>query len=152
MPSQTGQRIITVHILPNISRRKDNHAMKFRQSLEFIVRNNFLQILYRKWGGETSPTPLFVIKRPGPIFPPHFMYDFSRKIFLMLYSVNWLNFFVCLSLLLEILDNICIEIICSPVCDVTYFETDLRFLIKPFFYITKKSAQSIKYPKNEMTF
>ena len=43
--------------------------------------------------------------------PPHFLYDFSRKIFLMLYCINWLG-------------NICIAIIC--------------FL---FYYMTKKSKQ-----------
>ena len=45
--------------------------------------------------------------------PPHFLYDFSRKMFLMLYSSNWQNFIVCLALLLEILGgNIYITIVC----------------------------------------
>ena len=29
--SQTGQKIITIHILPNISKSKDNQTMKFVQ-------------------------------------------------------------------------------------------------------------------------
>ena len=31
MTSQTGQQIITIHMLPNISRSKDNQAKKFGQ-------------------------------------------------------------------------------------------------------------------------
>ena len=31
MTSQTGKQIITIHILPNISRSKGNQTMKFRQ-------------------------------------------------------------------------------------------------------------------------
>ena len=31
MTSQTGQQIITIHILPNISRSKNNKVMKFGQ-------------------------------------------------------------------------------------------------------------------------
>ena len=45
------------------------------------------------------------------VSPPHFVYDFSRKIFLKLYSINWPNF-VSLPLLLEILGNMCIVIVC----------------------------------------
>ena len=32
----------------------------------------------------------------------------------------------------------CIMIVCFPDCDVINFENNLSFLIKPFFYITKK--------------
>ena len=42
-------------------------------------------------------------------------------------------------LLLEILGNMCIAIVFLPSLDVTDFEINLIFLIKPFFYITKKS-------------
>ena len=31
-----------------------------------------------------------------------------------------------------------------PVCDVINFETDLIFLMKPFFYMTKKLGQKFK--------
>ena len=65
---------------------------------------------------------------------------------------NWPNFFTWLSLLLEILGYMCIVIICCPVCDVIYFQINLSFLIKPFFYITKKSGQKCKYLKNEKSF
>ena len=88
----------------------------------------------------------------GPTFPSHFEYDFLRKIFFMLYSINRPSFIVWLPLLLEILDNIRIVIICCPTWDVIYFEINLSFLIGPFFYITKKSRQKFKYLKNEKSF
>ena len=46
----------------------------------------------------------------GIISPSHFANDFSRKRFLMLYSMNWQNFIVWLSLILEILGNMSVEI------------------------------------------
>ena len=48
----------------------------------------------------------------GIVFLPHFVNDFSTKIFLMLYSMNWPNFIVWLFLLLEILANTYIAIVC----------------------------------------
>ena len=78
-------------------------------------------------------------KRLGIVFPPHIVYDFSREMFVMLYSSNWPNFIVWLALLLEILGDMCIAIIYFSGCDVINFEINLIFLIKPFFYITKNS-------------
>ena len=48
----------------------------------------------------------FLKKVLGLVSPPCFVYDFSRKMYLMLYSVNWLNFIIWLPLLHEILGNI----------------------------------------------
>ena len=48
----------------------------------------------------------------GIVSPPHFVFNFSTKMFHMLYSINWPNFIVSLPLLLGILDNMCIEIVC----------------------------------------
>ena len=42
MAPQTGKQIITIHILPNISRSKGNQAMKFGQLIEYNVKNIFL--------------------------------------------------------------------------------------------------------------
>ena len=83
---------------------------------------------------------------------PHFVYDFWRKMFLMLHSINQPSFIAWLSLLLEILVNICITIVCEPDCDVIDFEINQIFLIKPFSYMTKKSRQKFKYPENEKSF
>ena len=38
MTSQTGQKIIAIHKLPNISRKKDIQAMKFTQKFEKITQ------------------------------------------------------------------------------------------------------------------
>ena len=42
---------------------------------------------------------------------PHFVYDFSGKMFLVLYSINLSKFIVWLPLLLEILLNMCVGIV-----------------------------------------
>ena len=46
MASQTGQQIIKIHILSNISRSKDNQAVKFDQLIEFNMRYIFVEKLY----------------------------------------------------------------------------------------------------------
>ena len=43
MMSHATQDIITIHILPNISRSNDNQAMKFGQLIAYNARNIFLQ-------------------------------------------------------------------------------------------------------------
>ena len=48
MTSQTGQQIITIHILPNISRGKGNQTIKFGQLMQYSMKNIFLQSLCRK--------------------------------------------------------------------------------------------------------
>ena len=58
---------------------------------------------------------------------------------------------VLLPLLLEMLGSICITIVCEPGCDVINFEINLAFLIKLFFYMTKKLRQK-KYIENEKSF
>ena len=57
MTSQPVEQKIVIHILPNISRGKDNQTMKFGQLIECNMRNIFLEKLYTKCGGETSPRP-----------------------------------------------------------------------------------------------
>ena len=84
--------------------------------------------------------------------PPWFVDGFSRKIFIVLHSIIWLNFIVWLPLLLKILGNMCIVIIPCPVCDVINFETIHNSLIKLCFYIIKKSGQKGKYLKNDKSF
>ena len=54
----------------------------------------------------------FLKKGLGIVSPPHFVYGFSTKMFLMLYSINGPNFIAWLPLLLEILVIICIAIVC----------------------------------------
>ena len=84
----------------------------------------------------------------GIVSVSHFLYHFSRKMFLMLNSINWTNFLVRLPLLLETLGHVFVTIICFPGCDIINFEINLVFLIKPFFYMTENSRKKIKYVEN----
>ena len=52
--SQARQRIITIQILPNISRREDNNAMKFGQLIDYNMIF-FLEKSYRKCGEKLVP-------------------------------------------------------------------------------------------------
>ena len=70
-------------------------------------------------------------------------FDFSRKIFLKLHSINWPGFITWLPLLFEILVNMCIAIVYEPGCDVIYFESNLIFLTKPFSYMNKKLRKEL---------
>ena len=54
----------------------------------------------------------FLQKDLGLVSQAHFVYDFLRKMFLMLHSINRPNFIVGLPLLLEMLSNMCITIVC----------------------------------------
>ena len=54
MTSQTGKQTITIGILPNISRSKGSHTMKFGQLIEYNMRNIFLGKLCTKCGEETT--------------------------------------------------------------------------------------------------
>ena len=77
----------------------------------------------------------------GVVSLSHFLYDFWREIFLILFAIKWLNLIAWLPLLVEILGNVCIIITCFPVCHVTNFEITFSFLIKPFSYMSKTSGQ-----------
>ena len=59
MMSQTGQQIITIHILPSISRIKGNQAMKYGQLREYNKINIYLEKSYTKCTGEDSPRPFY---------------------------------------------------------------------------------------------
>ena len=50
MTLQPGKQIIGIHILPNISRNKDNQTMKFGQLIEYNTKNIFLEKSYIKCG------------------------------------------------------------------------------------------------------
>ena len=59
MASQTGQEIITIYILSNISRSKGNQIMKIGQLKEYNMTNNFLVKSYKKRDGEISSRPFY---------------------------------------------------------------------------------------------
>ena len=85
------------------------------------------QFCFFKKGSETS-------------FSTSFLHDFSRKIFLMSYSIKRANFIIWLHLLLAISGNI------------RTLKFALAFLWNHFFYITKNSEETLKYLKNEKNF
>ena len=57
MTSQPGWQTIAIHILPKISRSKDNQTMKFGQLIEYNMRNIFVERSYTRCGGETISRP-----------------------------------------------------------------------------------------------
>ena len=65
----------------------------------------------------------FLDKGLGTVSAGHFVNDFSTKMLLMLYSINWPNFIAWFPLLLQILTNMCIAIVCYPGCDAMDFES-----------------------------
>ena len=87
----------------------------------------------------------------GIVSPPHFVFDFPRKTFLMIYFINWPNFIVWLLFLIEILVNMCMIIFCFPGCNVMSFEINLIFLIKPFLYMTKKWTKFLNILRKKRT-
>ena len=48
MAAQTGEQIIAIHVLPNISKSKGSLAMNFGQLAKFNMRKIFLQNSCRK--------------------------------------------------------------------------------------------------------
>ena len=57
MMSQPGKETIAIHVLPFISRSKDNEAVKFGQLIEYNMRKILPEKSYSKYGRETSPKP-----------------------------------------------------------------------------------------------
>ena len=83
-------------------------------------------------------------------FLHHIMYDFSRKMFFMRHSINLpISLSDCLYFS-RYWAYVCYN--CLPGCDVIKFEINLIFLIKLFWYMTKKPRQKLKYHENEKSF
>ena len=55
MTLQPGKQTIAIHILPYISRRKDNQTVEFGQLIEYNMRKIFLEKVYPKCGEQTTP-------------------------------------------------------------------------------------------------
>ena len=54
MTPHTGQQIVTIHMLPDISQSKRNQTMRFGQLIKYDMRNIFLEKSYIKCGGKAS--------------------------------------------------------------------------------------------------
>ena len=63
---------------------------------------------------------------------PNFLHNFSRRILIPLYFINWPTFIACLPLLLEILNNVCIAIIRCTVWASYIFSLTSVFLHSRF--------------------
>ena len=59
MTSHTGQQIIKICILPNISRSKGSQKMKFGQLIEYNKKNIFFEKSHTKCGWETNLRPFY---------------------------------------------------------------------------------------------
>ena len=66
MTSQTGEKTIIVHILPNISRTKDNQTMAFGQLTGCNERNIFLEKSCRKSDRATSSRFFLLFEKDLP--------------------------------------------------------------------------------------
>ena len=55
MTSQPGKQLIAMHILPSISRSKEDQTMSCGQLIEYNMINTFLESSYTKFGGESIP-------------------------------------------------------------------------------------------------
>ena len=51
MTSQLDQQTIAMHILPNISRSKENQTIKFGHLIEYNMRKTFVENSYTKCAG-----------------------------------------------------------------------------------------------------
>ena len=137
MVSKFGKQIITIYILPNISRREGNWTIKlsnwgreisswpplFFKKVLHEVKASGLQLrfnifwynknkLYKTLHYWSRDMLDFKFLEDGLVCSLYFVYYFLRKMLLMLYSINWPNFIAWLSLLLKILVNMCIAIVC----------------------------------------
>ena len=91
---QTGQQIIIIHTLPNISRSKCNQTMKFGQLIKYN-RNIFLKKSSIKYNGEANPRP------------------FDKKSKLSIYLDKCYKF-------VEVYQNI-LKLRCWPLASILYF-------------------------------
>ena len=79
--------------------------LQFSIALKLAYNKNEQTLHYWSWDMFNFD---FLDKGLGIVSLVHFVYDFLKKVFLMFYSINWPNFTAWLSLLLEILGNVCI--------------------------------------------
>ena len=85
-------------------------------------------------------------KSLGILSSPYFVHDFSRKMFLMLYSLKWPNFTAWLPLLYEIFVNMFITIVCWQGCQTweCAFKQMVPNIAKCLIYYTASIVWKIK--------
>ena len=63
MTSSTAKKIITIHILPNISRSKSNQTIKFAQLGEYNIRKHFFKSHADNEVGRVVPDLVLLFKK-----------------------------------------------------------------------------------------
>ena len=95
---------------------------------------NFLQFVFIECPSRGQPKCIKAFsknkKRLEPVSLSHFLHDFSKTIFLTLYSTKWSNFIASLPLLLDYIVQLRYYNSLFPACDVINLEVNLSFLIK----------------------
>ena len=75
----------------------------------------------------------------GLAYLPHFVHNFSRKIFLMLHSINWPSFIVCLSSWHIGQYVYCNYLLSSSWC---HKRSSHNFLLEPFFFLHNQKVRT----------
>ena len=128
-----------IKALHKIKASSQHHSVSiFWQTWNWRYNKNKHCNLSDRWSRD-MPNFDFLWKGLWHAFPSYFVCSFSRKIFLILYSIDWPNLIVFLALLPEILDNMSVVTVYFPVWDVLNFGINLSFLIKPISIMVKKS-------------
>ena len=94
----------------------------------------------------------FLEKFLGLVSPPHFVYVFSRKFIIMLYSINWSNFIVWLCFPFQIWRNMSIKTVCNSGSDFINFENNLIFLDQVVFLHGQKVKTKIWISRKQKYF
>ena len=87
----------------------------------------------------------------GLVSPPHFVYDISKKCFAC-YIILTDQISLSNCLYFSRYWAICVLQLFVTDCDVIETEMNFIFLIKSFWYMTKKSRQKFKYLENKRSF
>ena len=104
------------------------HFLKLNECICFLTYKFFLQ----QEKLDSNITPLVNVFQATFCIPYKGFRGYSKRTLTLNTLLVWLS----------LLGNICTAIICCPVCDdINFHIINLSFLIKPFFYITKKSRQ-----------
>ena len=90
----------------------------------------------------------FIEKNLGLVSSAHFVYDFSRKLFLMLFYC-FTKFYRLNIITSWDIGEYVIAIVCFSGFNVISFEINLIFLMKLFLCMTKTSRQKFKYLENK---
>ena len=91
----------------------------------------------------------FLQKGLAIVSPPHFVYDLSRKMFLMLCSIDWPNFIVLMLYFYFTFWNIGQYVYCTFLLTMLWrFKINLNFLIKPFLSNQAEWNKLLRWNKN----